>query len=65
MMAKDPGERLADGGEVMQALQQVSRGETPTLPGHTAAIAKPAIPLRHKLPPPAAARRRPPTRRLR
>ena len=32
MMAKDPTDRLADGDEVLVALQQIARGELPTLP---------------------------------
>jgi eukaryotic-like serine/threonine-protein kinase len=65
MLAKDPAERLADGGAVLLALQQVSRGEVPTLPGRPGFGSKPGIPLRGRLPPPVEGRRRPPSRRLR
>ena len=41
MMAKDPVDRLADGEEVLVALQQIVRGEKPTLPkrAHTSSSA--------------------------
>ena len=32
MMTKDPSQRLADGDEVLVALQQMARGDAPTLP---------------------------------
>ena len=42
MMAKETSQRLADGDEVVAALQQIARGEAPRLPPRTASQGAPA-----------------------
>ena len=42
MMAKDSSQRLADGAQVVAALQQIARGEAPRLPSRTASLGAPA-----------------------